>query len=181
MSFTVIVGSRNRRSATTGQDITAVEKIINHTRAMNPDTVFVSVACDYGIGAVVKDICNQRGLPFVEVSIHPSNVERSRLNEFYIARDFTLYNIGTVFHMFVREDRKGTNEHLVQLLADNPKLAIGRIYGEGGDLIEEHDYYLEYERQKERDKQAVAEVQALTEQVRQRQGDKNSGVEASGL
>ena len=94
-----------------------------------------------GIGKLVKTICAEHTLPFVELSCifhdFATAIERGGHVTAYLARNVAIYHLCQIFHLFVRDTRQGIIENLVCLLRDNsPTDYAVVIYDERNTIVD---------------------------------------------
>src|SRR5207302_8418188 len=75
----------------------------------------ISVGCDDGIEFLVKEICKNKEIRFVEVSIHFHGERRSKqeYTQFYLARNATVMELADVFLLLPSKNKQSVSDDIV--------------------------------------------------------------------
>lgn len=86
-------------------------KLIPDLQKMYGDSVsVVTIGCDDGIGAIVKQICIERHIYFTEISclfVGQEGRPRYEPSKFYLARNAALFEVSDEFHILANEQNNG--------------------------------------------------------------------------
>jgi len=141
-SFLVLVGNRhfgfNRAKLPLCNEI--IKNILTDAvKRYGSDLNVVSISCDTAFGRCVRDYCFENGIRFCEFTVY-FNGPRGRKEDYnavYCARNSSLVDIGTEFHLVLGSRSRETGEVVVDLL-NKVKVSVKPyvMYDETGTQIE---------------------------------------------
>lgn len=114
----VIVGSKERD---TEEDRALVGELMEKAAAYYPNCLFVTMLTSVGVGLFVKQKCTEKNgagkfrfqCVACDVKIYASNLTHAESSAVYLARNATVFELGSLFYYFASEDRRGTMEDLI--------------------------------------------------------------------
>jgi hypothetical protein len=136
----VICGAKERN---TEEDKRKVQELMNRAVVQYPNCVFVTILTHMGIGRFVKEACLEKGpggqfrFQLIECSVrlYATQLSKSEVQQIYIARNATVFELADITYYFANRDRRGTLEDLVERLQKENRPCRVLLPGDPVELI----------------------------------------------